>query len=80
MGDFVGSTIRQTHKELVMSDRQRPTDEDVEQKTTDLGEGERGVTAPGRGGTFRPTPGEAGDKAEGESGGPSVKIPHRQNE
>lgn len=63
-----------------MSDRQEPNDgEDVEQKSTDLGEGERGVTVPGRGGTFRSTPGEAGDK-ESESGGPGTPIPHLQDE
>jgi hypothetical protein len=64
-----------------MSDRQHPNNaEDAEQETSDFGEGERGVIAPNHGGTFRPTPGETGDKAEGESGGPGVVIPHLQDE
>lgn len=64
-----------------MSDRQHSHNaEDAEQESTDLGEGERGVIAPGRGGTFRSTPGETGDNAEGESGGPGVTIPHLQDE
>jgi hypothetical protein len=53
--------------------------EEAEQQTTDVGEGERGITAPARGGTFRETPGEAGDKAEGDAGGPGITIPHRQD-
>ena len=62
------------------SERQSPIDgEEPEEETTDYGEGERGVTTQGRGGTFRSTPGERGDR-EGKSGGPGTPIPHLQDE
>jgi len=65
-----------------MSDRNNQQlegdDKDPVEETTDVGEGERGVTTQGRGGTFRSTPGEAGDR-EGKSGGPDAPIPHRQD-
>ena len=54
-------------------------DKDPVEETTDFGEGERGVTTQGRGGTFRSTPGEAGDR-EGTSPGPGTPIPHLQDE
>jgi hypothetical protein len=62
-----------------MSDSQRRTDdEDAEQETTDVGEGERGVISPGRRGTFDQTPGEVGDRAEDPARGPRTVPPHRQ--
>lgn len=62
-----------------MSDRQRRTnDEDAEQETTDVGEGERGVISPSRGGTFAQTPGEVGDRAEEPVRGSGTIPPHRQ--
>ena len=60
--------------------REGPIDtENPESETTDFGEGERGVTTPGRGGTFRSTPGERGDQ-EGKSGSPDTPIPHLQDD
>jgi hypothetical protein len=60
--------------------REGPNDaENPAEETTDYGEGERGVTTPGRGGTFRSTPGEGGDR-EGKSGGPGTPIPHLQED
>ena len=64
-----------------MSDRQRRSeDEDAENETTDVGEGERGVTSPSRGGTFGQTPGEGGDRAEDPVRDPGTTPPHRQEQ
>ncbi|MFL5761847.1 MAG: hypothetical protein ACJ789_19280 [Thermomicrobiales bacterium] len=63
-----------------MSDRKsRGEEEDAETERTDVGEGERGVTSPSRGGMFGQTPGEEGDKAEDSVGGPGTTPPHRQD-
>jgi hypothetical protein len=64
-----------------MSDsHRRSEDEDIENETTDVGEGERGVASPSRGGTFRQTPGEGGDKAEESVQVPGTTPPHRQDQ
>jgi hypothetical protein len=60
--------------------RKGPIDsEEPEEETTDYGEGARGVAVPGRGGTFRSTPGEGGDR-EGQGGSPDSPIPHLQDD
>jgi hypothetical protein len=62
-----------------MTDHQRRSeDEDAENETTDVGEGERGIISPSRGGTFAQTPGEGGDKAEDPVGAPGTTPPHQQ--
>jgi hypothetical protein len=64
-----------------MSDRQRRSeDEDADNETTDVGEGERGATSPSRGGTFGQTPGEGGDRAEDPIRVPGTTPPHRQEQ
>jgi hypothetical protein len=62
-----------------MSDRQRLSeDEAAEDETTDVGEAQRGVVSPGRAGTFRETPGEAGDRDDEAVRVPGVTPPHRE--
>jgi hypothetical protein len=62
-----------------MSNRERQTDnEDAEQETTDFGEGERGIVAPSRGGTFAQTPGETGDRLDDPGSDPGATPPHQQ--
>jgi len=64
-----------------VSDRNSPEhSEDAEDDSTDVGEGQRGVVTPSRGGTFDATPGESGDNAGAESGAPNSPIPHLQEE
>lgn len=47
----------------ISNNQERIEDEDAENEATDVGDGQRGVTGPSRGGMFSPTPGEGGDKA-----------------
>ena len=68
-------------KEKSMSERE-PVEraETPEEEPTDIGEGQRGVVSPSRGGTFGSTPGESGDTGESTNGTTNSPIPHLQDE